>query len=180
MALWRGSQAVTPIRPVLGLLAVWHSSSVCWRSWEMSCSIALLWRSSSLVRRAMSNKPDCPRTSNVLRKRRWRTLVVPFLWSPLDARREEEPVVCTVDAGGEPWLEQAIAGVEEDTVSLGEEEHENANLGCLLRCWSSRLLVPGVLSLLSSVHTFSLRFWSSSFDKDISGGFLLGCVAIRE
>lgn len=79
---------------------------------------------------------------------------------------------------GEPWLEGPIAEVEEDTASLGEE-HENANLGLLLRCCSSRLLVPGVLTLLCSVHTLLLRLGGLSLDEYLSGGFLPGCGAMR-
>ncbi len=83
------------------------------------------------------------------------------------------------DPGGEPRLEETVEGLEEDRLSLVKEEDGSpevkaAGLGC-----SGRLLVTGVSSLLCSVHTLLLRFWDSSFDEDLSGGFLPGCGAMR-
>lgn len=78
-------------------------------------------------------------------------------------------------------LEETVVGLEEGRLSLVEEEHgipevKTDNLGCLLRCCSGRLLVTGVSC---SVHTLLLTFCDSSFDEDLSGGFLLGCGAMR-
>lgn len=168
------SQAVRPLRLQVGLLAAWHSRSVCWRSWAMSRSVLLLWRSSSFVRSVMSSRPDCLRISTVLRKRRWRVpLPLPCLWGPLVEM--EEPDV-------ELQLEETVVELEEDWLSLAEGEFGSpevmtANLGCFLRCCSGRF--TSVSSFLCSVHTLLLRFWDSSLHEDLSGGFLLGCGAMR-
>ena len=125
----------------------------------------------------------------MLRKRRWRVLVVLFLF-PVARLEEVEVVVVeeeeeyTLDPDGEPWLEETAAGLEDDRASLAEEEHgspevEADNLGCLERCCSGGLLVTGVSPLLCSVHTLLIRFCDSSFREDLSGGFLLGCGAMR-
>lgn len=104
-------------------------------------------------------------------------VLVLFLKRPLVARTEEE--LETVDADRELCIEEA----SDDTAPLVVEEYgcpedtaAAANLGCLRKCCSAGLLVP---SVLCSVNTRLFIFWGSSFTEDLSGGFLLGCGAMR-